>query len=124
MFDMSFLELIVIAVVGLLVLGPERLPGAIRTGSLYIGRIKRTVNKLRYEIEHEIGAGEIQSTLKNEATNQIESDIAELKKNFQHTISSVQGDIAKDSTQILEQTEADAGIAENQSSTKNDPQSL
>jgi sec-independent protein translocase protein TatB len=121
MFDMSFLELIVIAVVGLLVLGPERLPGAIRTGSLYIGRIKRTVNKLRYEIEHEIGAGEIQNTLKNEATNQIESDIAELKKNFQHTISSAQGDIAEGSTQSLEKTEADADIADHQLCTKNDP---
>jgi sec-independent protein translocase protein TatB len=112
MFDMSFLELIVIAVVGLLVLGPERLPGAIRTGSLYIGRIKRTVNKLRYEI---------QNTLKNEATNQIESDIAELKKNFQHTISSAQGDIAEGSTQSLEKTEADADIADHQLCTKNDP---
>lgn len=120
MFDMSFLELIVIAIVGLLVLGPERLPGAIRTGSLYIGRIKRAVNKFRYEIEHEIGAGEIQSTLKNQVTNQIESDIAELKKNFQHTISTAQGNMAKDSTQSLETAEADASPADNQHSTKND----
>jgi sec-independent protein translocase protein TatB len=122
MFDMSFLELIVIGVIGLLVLGPERLPGAIRTGSLYIGRVKRTVNKLRYEIEQEIGTSEIQSVLENEATKKIESDIAELKKNYQHTISSAQDDLAKCSTQAIEKTQANAGITDSQSSTKNDPQ--
>ena len=38
MFDIGFSELLLIAIIGLLVLGPERLPTAIRTASLWLGR--------------------------------------------------------------------------------------
>ena len=41
MFDIGFAELLLIAVVGLLVIGPERLPSAIRTTSLWLGRLRR-----------------------------------------------------------------------------------
>ncbi len=54
MFDIGFAELIIIAVVGLLVIGPERLPGAIRTASLWLGRIKRGFNDIRREVEQEL----------------------------------------------------------------------
>ena len=40
MFDMGFFELLVIAVVGLLVIGPERFPGAVRACGLWIGRTR------------------------------------------------------------------------------------
>ena len=53
MFDIGFAELLVIAVLGLLILGPERLPGAIRTTSLWIGRLRRSFNDIRSEIEKE-----------------------------------------------------------------------
>jgi sec-independent protein translocase protein TatB len=42
MFDIGFSELVLVGVVALVVLGPERLPGAVRTASLWIGRIKRS----------------------------------------------------------------------------------
>ncbi|WP_269621363.1 Sec-independent protein translocase protein TatB [Zhongshania sp. BJYM1] len=86
MFDMSFLELVVIGVVGLLVLGPERLPGAIRTVSLYVGRMKRGFNKLRFEIEDEINASEEKIKLKSDAISRIDEDLAALKKNITSTI--------------------------------------
>ena len=54
MFDIGFAELLAIAVVGLLVIGPERLPGAIRTGSLWLNRIKRSFNDIKREVEQEI----------------------------------------------------------------------
>lgn len=86
MFDMSFLELVVIGVVGLLVLGPERLPGAIRTVSLYVGRMKRGFNKLRFEIEDEINASEVKIKLKSNAISRIDEDLAALKKNITSTV--------------------------------------
>jgi sec-independent protein translocase protein TatB len=66
MFDIGFSELVLVAVVGLLVLGPERLPGAIRTGSLWLGRLRRSFNNIRAEIEREINADEIRQDLHNE----------------------------------------------------------
>ena len=54
MFDIGFAELIIIAVVSLLVIGPERLPGAVRTVSLWLGRFKRSFNEIRQEIEQEL----------------------------------------------------------------------
>ena len=67
MFDIGFAELLVIAVLGLLILGPERLPGAIRTTSLWIGRLRRSFNNIRSEIEKEVGADEIRRQLHNES---------------------------------------------------------
>ena len=67
MFDIGFIEILLIAVVALLVLGPDKLPGAIRTTGLWIGRLKRSFNNVRSEIEREIGADEIRRQLRNEA---------------------------------------------------------
>jgi sec-independent protein translocase protein TatB len=65
-FDIGFSELLLIAVVGLLVLGPERLPVAARTASLWIARIRRQFAEIRAEVEREIGADEIRAQLHNE----------------------------------------------------------
>ncbi len=66
MFDIGFSELLLVAVVGLLVLGPERLPTAIRTTSLWVGRLRRQFTEIRAEVEREIGADEIRAQLRNE----------------------------------------------------------
>ncbi len=67
MFDSSFSELVVVCVIALVVLGPERLPGAMRTLGLWIGRLSRTFSTLKSEIEREIGMDEIRRQLHNEA---------------------------------------------------------
>ena len=54
MFDIGFAELIIIGVVGLLVIGPERLPGTIRTASLWLNRIKRGFNDIKQEVQQEL----------------------------------------------------------------------
>ncbi len=66
MFDIGFSELLLVAVVGLLVLGPERLPTAVRTTSLWVGRLRRQFSEIRTEVEREIGADEIRAQLRNE----------------------------------------------------------
>lgn len=66
MFDISFFELLVIGVVGLIVIGPERLPGAVRACALWIGRLKRSLSNTRAELEKHIGADEIRRELHNE----------------------------------------------------------
>lgn len=66
MFDIGFAELLLVAVISLVVLGPERLPGAMRTCGLWVGRIRRTVRDIRTDIEREVGADEIRRQLHNE----------------------------------------------------------
>ncbi len=66
MFDIGLFELIVVGGVSLVVIGPEKLPGAIRTGALWVGRLKRTITNTRREIEEHIGADEIRRELRNE----------------------------------------------------------
>jgi len=65
-FDISFFELLVVGIVGLIVIGPERLPGTVRTCALWIGRIKRSLMETRRELEKQIGADEIRRELHNE----------------------------------------------------------
>jgi len=67
MFEISFPELVVVCVIALLVLGPERLPGALRTLGLWVGRISRTFVAMKAEIEREIGMDDIRRQLHNEA---------------------------------------------------------
>jgi len=67
MFDIGFLELVLIAVVGLLVMGPERLPGAIRTGSLWLARLKTSFQHIKADFEREIGADDIKQQIHNES---------------------------------------------------------
>ncbi len=79
MFDISFPELLLVAIVGLLVIGPERLPEALRTLGLWIGRMRRSFTNVKTEIEKEIGMDEIRRQLHNEAVmeemKRIERDV-------------------------------------------------
>ena len=72
MFGISFSELMLVGLVALLVLGPERLPGAARTAGLWVGRLKRSFNAIKQEVERELGADEIRRQLHNEHILQME----------------------------------------------------
>ena len=64
MFDIGFWELVVIGVVALVVLGPERLPVAIRTASHWIRLIRSTANSVKTELEQELKLQELHNDLK------------------------------------------------------------
>ncbi len=67
MFDIGGLELLLIAIVGLLVIGPERLPETLRMLGLWLGRLRRSFTSVKAEIEKEIGMDEVRRQLHNEA---------------------------------------------------------
>ena len=54
MFDIGFAELLVIGVVALLVIGPERLPETVRTASMWLNRIRRGFNEIKQEVKQEL----------------------------------------------------------------------
>ena len=63
---MGLFEILIVAVVTLLAVGPERMPEAVRAVALTIGRIKRAFHSAKSEIEEQIGADEIRRQLHNE----------------------------------------------------------
>ena len=94
MFDVGFWELAIIAVIALLVIGPERLPKAARTAGLWVGRARRMVTDVKADIDREIRESELdelkkageelkktQSTIESAGAKIIEdSELGELKK--------------------------------------------
>lgn len=65
MFDIGFLELMVVGILGLLVLGPERLPKAARTVGLFIGKIRRTMSNIQDDLERQVRTDELKDKLKD-----------------------------------------------------------
>jgi len=85
MFDIGFLELLVIALITLVVMGPERLPEAIRAISLWVGRLKQLLAKTRQDIENEVGMDDIRHQLHNE---QVLKDLGESKDQLEQSLES------------------------------------
>jgi len=83
MFDIGFLEILVIAVISLIVMGPERLPQALRTFALWFGRIRQQFRSVRAELEDEIGIDDVRRQLHNE---NILKDLEDAKNNIADTM--------------------------------------
>ncbi len=75
MFDMGFMELMVIGVLALLVLGPERLPKAARTMGLIIGRVRRSVSNFQEDLERQARTEELRAKLRDPAATFLDEDI-------------------------------------------------
>ncbi|SDH54946.1 sec-independent protein translocase protein TatB [Vibrio xiamenensis] len=111
MFDIGFWELVLISVVGLVVLGPERLPHAIRSVSKFIGAAKSMANNVKDEISHELKIQELQENLRkaekmgmDNLDPELKSSVDELKKAAQD----VQRPYAQDQAQPQGDVQADS----------------
>ncbi|MBR9788032.1 MAG: Sec-independent protein translocase subunit TatB [Vibrionaceae bacterium] len=87
MFDIGFWELVLISVVGLVVLGPERLPHAIRSVSRFVGAAKSMANNVKDELSHELKVQELQENLRKaeqmgmkDLSPELRSSVEELKQ--------------------------------------------
>ncbi len=66
MFDMGFAEMLIIGIVALLVIGPERLPSVARKTGAYVAKIKRFVSNVKSDVEREFRTDELQKMLKQQ----------------------------------------------------------
>ena len=66
MFDVGFSELFLLAVIALVVLGPEKLPHAARMTGAWMGRIRRMIVSVQADIENEVAAAEMRERIKQE----------------------------------------------------------
>ena len=89
MFDIGFFELLLIGVVGLVVIGPKRLPETIRFVGLWVGRIKRSLGAARQEFEKEFGVDEVRRQLHNEDVLRSLGESKEAIQNLSKPVSSL-----------------------------------
>jgi sec-independent protein translocase protein TatB len=77
MFDVGFSELVVIGVVALIVIGPERLPKVARTVGLLVGRLQRYVNDVKADINREMELDELRKiqTQFQDAAREVETSV-------------------------------------------------
>jgi len=75
--DIGFQEILLISVLTLLVLGPERLPETVKTIATWVARIRRNGRKIWVSIENELNTDEIRERIHNES---ILEDLGESKK--------------------------------------------
>ena len=93
MFDLSLIELGVIALVALLVLGPERLPKAARTVGFYVRKARQSWFSVRAEFEREIAAEELKRSLKlDEIHATLDHTAAEVRKGLSDANPAVAGE--------------------------------
>ena len=104
MFDIGFPELLLISVVALVVIGPEKLPETVRTVALWIGRLKRSLSNIRLELENEIGADEIRQQLHNEnimkELSDTKSELEDIIQNADDSISDAKNSLKSIPSQL------------------------
>jgi sec-independent protein translocase protein TatB len=79
MFDIGFSELVVIAIVALVVIGPERLPKVARTAGHLLGRLQRYVNDVKSDINREMQLDELKK---------LQADVQDSARNLERSVTS------------------------------------
>lgn len=89
MFDVGFSELVVIAVVALIVIGPERLPKVARMAGALLGRLQRYANDVKAEVNREIHLDEIRKLQQdmNEQVKSVEAQVTGEMNQVQDSVS-------------------------------------
>lgn len=77
MFDVGFWELLLIGVIALIVLGPERLPEAARKCGFWVGRVRAYVSHMQNELEREADAADLRRDLEStrDEVNRFKQDV-------------------------------------------------
>ena len=116
MFDIGFLELMVVAILGLLVLGPERLPKAARSLGLLIGKVRRTMSNIQDDLERHARTEELREKLKDPYATFMDDD--------QKQKSATSASTDSDNTHSAEATASSATSPTTADPTVNDKKSL
>jgi len=89
MFNFSFYELMVFGIIALIVLGPEKLPQAVRTVGTYYSKFRRTIGTLKAEMEAELDLAETRQLMQQELAKirqseaQMQKEMAQLRGSLQ-----------------------------------------
>ena len=105
---MGFTEMMLIGIVALVVIGPERLPGVARTAGKYVGRLKRFMTTVKADVEQELRADELREIL-----SQQQKELDSLKD----TISDAGKTIEKE-VNVMDAVSEEPAVAQQQATTE------
>jgi sec-independent protein translocase protein TatB len=88
-FDFSFSEIVVIGVVALVVVGPQRLPHVARTAGVWLGRLQRYVHQVKEDINREIQLEELKK-MQDEIANRVRQMETTMKTQLSETHTQLQ----------------------------------
>lgn len=97
MFDIAFSELVVIAIVALIVIGPEKLPKVARTLGALVGRMQRYMAQVKDEVNREARFAELQ---------QLQQEIQEAASSAQSNLQSQANHLVHDIVEVANQSAA------------------
>jgi len=126
MFDMGFWEVILIFVILLLVLGPERLPGVARQAGLWIAKARRMVSTVKGEVERELELDELKRSLQKQPQVEEFKRLADQVKSINTDIQSLDDtmDLKKPDLKKMDLKKMDAKTSpETVKLSKSEPQS-
>jgi sec-independent protein translocase protein TatB len=89
MFDVSFSELLVIAIVALLVIGPEKLPKVARTVGAFTGRMQRYMAQIKEEVNREMRFDELQKL-----QQEIKQSVENTQSNIQQQVTEIKSAVS------------------------------
>ena len=97
MFDVGFTELLLIGVVALVVIGPERLPAVARTVGQYVGKLQRFVTGVKRDIRNELESGELKELLgdQKQQIDELRKMVNTTRKDLESGTREVVGDARK-----------------------------
>lgn len=118
MFDIGFAEMLIIGIVALLVIGPERLPTVARTAGVYFGRIKRFVSNVRSDVEREFRTEELQRMLQQQQSelNSLKDAVNETRQ--EADLESIEKTIRDTGNDVIAETSSGESAEEQKPATK------
>ena len=113
MFDIGFSEIVVIAVVALIVLGPERLPKAARTMGHLFGRLQRYVNEVKADINREMELDELRRLREQVkgAANELQQEVKSAARDIEQSVSTAVSSVESGARDVEAQLNAGASEA-------------
>ena len=105
MFDVGFSELLVIGIVALVVIGPERLPRVARTAGILVGRLQRYVTQVKADINREMEL----------------SELSKVKTEFESAARGFQQDVQAQAADVEREVRAAQGAIEQELAAKTTP---
>lgn len=107
MFNFSFGELLVIGAIALLVLGPDKLPGAACTAGMWIGKIRRTMADLQDEVTAQFEAEELRRELKD-TQSKLDIGLSRLRQSINQSDRDIRDSLNKSDTGLQHPVEQPA----------------
>ena len=108
MLDMGFWELMIIALVALLVIGPERLPAVASTVGEWVGKGRAFINSVKSDIDSELRLKQLQESMQQSERNNLHEIIEETNEALQEGLDNsnqLVNDLASDSTDKAKKTD-------------------